>query len=271
MRPRSTKSKSVAHAHDDRARSDYEIRSVTKALDLLEAICDDEAGEPGGGDEEVRVTELSKRLGMSKSAVFRLLATFENRGYVERIAETGIYRVGVNAFEVGRRLLLRMGLLRHARPVMEDLCRQCNEAIYLAIRRGSEFLLIDLVESAQQVKIASLVGRRFPLGSAAPGQVLLAFSSPAGVPASETAATPEIRTKGYCHEHGGLGEMVGCLAAPFFDNAGSVAGAICVVGPSYRMPDAQIESHFWPLLKNASDAISSKLGYLKPYAGSVRL
>jgi DNA-binding IclR family transcriptional regulator len=270
MRGRTTKAKLSAHEHDDRSRSDYEIRSVTKALDLLEAICEDEASEPGGGDEEVRVTELSKRLGMSKSAVFRLLATFENRGYVERIAETGIYRIGVNAFEVGRRLLLRMGLLRHARPVMEDLCRQCNEAIYLAIRRGSEFLFIDLVESAQQVKIASLVGKRYPLPSAAPGQVILAYSEPAGASNEVTAGTG-IFSDGYCHEQGGLGEMVGCVAAPFFDQSGSVAGAICVVGPSYRMSDGQVETSFWPLLKNASEAISSKLGYLKPYAGNVRL
>lgn len=267
MRARSTKAKLPAHEHDDRSRSDYEIRSVTKALDLLEAICEDEANEPGGGDEEVRVTELSKRLGMSKSAVFRLLATFENRGYVERIAETGIYRIGVNAFEVGRRLLLRMGLLRHARPVMEDLCRQCNEAIYLAIRRGSEFLFIDLVESAQQVKIASLVGKRYPLSSAAPGHVLLAYAEPAGT----SNEAPGILLNGYCYEQGGLGEMVGCLAAPFFDQSGHVAGAICVVGPSYRMPDSQIQTEFWPLLKNASEAVSSKLGYLKPYVGNVRL
>lgn len=270
MRARSTKAKLSAHDHDDRLRSDYEIRSVTKALDLLEAICEEEPSEPGGSDEEVRVTELSKRLGMSKSAVFRLLATFENRGYVERIAETGIYRIGVNAFEVGRRLLLRMGLLRHARPVMEELCRQCNEAIYLAIRRGSEFLFIDLVESAQQVKIASLVGKRYPLSNAAPGQVILAFADPACV-SPEVPGGASVCLKGYCLEQGGLGEMVGCLAAPFFDQSGGVAGAICVVGPSYRMPDDQIESSFWPLLKDASEAISSKLGYLKPYAGNVRL
>ncbi|MCM2264634.1 MAG: IclR family transcriptional regulator [Desulfuromonadales bacterium] len=271
MRSRSNKLKSGIPAHDDRARSDYEIRSVTKALDLLEAICEDEVNEPGGHDEEVRVTALSKRLGMSKSAVFRLLATFENRGYVERIAETGIYRIGVNAFEVGRRLLLRMGLLRHSRPVMEELSRQCNEAVYLAIRRGSEFLFIDVVESAQQVKVASLVGKRFPLTSAAPGQVINAYSDPAGVQLNDSSSMPGIRLKGYCYEQEGLGEMVGCLAAPFFDNSGGVAGAICVVGPSYRMPDLQIESLFWPMLKDASEAISSKLGYLMPYVGNVRL
>lgn len=251
-------------------RSDYEIRSVTRALDLLEAICEEETGEAGGSEDEVRVTMLSRRLGLSKSAVFRLLATFESRGYVERAADTGIYRIGVTAFEVGRKLLTRMGLLQQARPVMEELCRRCNEAVYLAIRRGGEFLFIDLVESAQQVKIAALVGKRFPLTCAAPGQVLLAFSDNSGVSASSPMESG-IRLRGYCHEQGGLGEMVCCLAAPFFNSFGGVAGALCVIGPTFRMPEPQLDTQFWPLLKDASDAISSKLGYLKQYSGRIRL
>ena len=165
---------------------------------------------------------------------------------------------------------LRMGVLSHARPVMEDLCRRCNEAVYLAIRRGSEFLFIDLVESAQQVKVAPLVGKRYPLTGAAPGQVLLAFTDDPDMPAL-VSTTSGIRRIGYHYEQGGLGEMVSCLAAPFFNNLGSIAGALCVVGPAFRMSESQVDAMFWPFLKDASEVISSRLGYFKPYSGSVRL
>lgn len=269
-RTRTKEKKNDMAERQERPRNEYEIHSVANALDLLEAICVDENHLPYGCEDEIRVTQLSQRLGMSKSAVYRLLVTFESRGYVERIAETGIYRIGVNAFETGRRLLLRMGILRHARPVMEDLCRRCNEAVYLAVRRGSEFLFIDLVESAQQVKIAPLVGKRFPLAGAAPGQVLIAFTNSPDVQ-SFGSSIAGIHRKGYHYEQGGLGEMVSCLAAPFFDSFGVAAGALCVVGPTFRMPEPQIDTKFWPLLKDASDAISSRLGYLKPYSGRVRL
>jgi DNA-binding IclR family transcriptional regulator len=266
-RTRSKKTITVVGEKHEKAKSEYEIQSVVSALDLLEAICADETRE---SCDEIRVTHMSQRLGMSKSAVYRMLVTFERRGYVERIAETGIYRVGVNAFEIGRRLLLRMGVLRQARPVMEDLCRRCNEAVYLAIRRGSEFFFIDLVESAQLVKIAPLVGKRFPLTGAAPGQVLLAFTDDSDLPACDSTKSG-IRRKGYHHEQGGLGEMVSCLAAPFFDNLGVIAGALCVVGPAFRMPESQVNAIFWPSLKDATEVISSRLGYLKPYSGSIRL
>ena len=59
VRSRTRKPKAVAADHDGLERSDYEIRSVTKALDLLEAICDDDIKEQGGSEEEVRITQLS--------------------------------------------------------------------------------------------------------------------------------------------------------------------------------------------------------------------
>ena len=263
------KNEEVDAAVGDGERGAYEIRSVTRALELLEAISESVVDDAIGSDDEVRISCLSQRLGMSKSVVFRLLATLETRGYVEHARESGIYRIGMNAFELGRKLLTRMVLLQQSRPVMEDLCRRCNEAIYLALRRGSEFLFIELVESAQQVKIATLVGRRFPLSKAAPGQLLLAYADNADLAAMPDKAA--IRRKGYHYEQGGLGEMVSCLAAPFFNNFGAVAGALCVVGPAFRMSETQVDAKFWPLLKDASNAISSKLGYLEPYAGRVRL
>jgi DNA-binding IclR family transcriptional regulator len=255
----------------DDAKKGYQIRSVTKALDLLEAICEAEDDDVAGS-EEVRVSQLSKQLGLHKTAVFRLLSTFESRGYVERQEHTGFYRIGMNAFEMGRKLLSRMTLLRQARPVMEDLCRRCNEAVYLAVRRGSDFLLIDLVESAQQVKVASLLGKRFSLTSGAPGQLMLAFSGQPNIvsPLIENNFMA-IRQQGYCVDQGGLGEFVSCIAAPLFNAGGTMVGVVCLVSPSYRMLEPQIESSFLPNLKDASETISAKLGYLKYHKGRVRL
>lgn len=253
------------------AKRGYEIRAVAKALDLLEAISEIEDND-AAVSEEVRVSQLSRQLGVNKTAIFRLLATFEGRGYVEREEKSGIYRIGMNAYEVGRKLLSRMNLLRQARPVMEDLCRRCNEAVYLAVRRGSDFLFIDLVESAQQVKVASLLGKRFSLMSGAPGQLMLAFSSQQNLASATTEQTFQfIRQQGYCADQGGLGDFVSCIAAPLFNAGGTVAGALCLVSPSYRMAEPQIEGSLLPDLKDASEAISAKLGYHNHHAGRVRL
>ena len=113
-----------------RDKESYSIQAVENALDVLEALSEI--------DDDVRISQLSEKLAMNKTSVFRLLATFENRGYVEREERSGKYRLGLSAYEIGQKFLSRMGLLRHARPVAERLARGCNEAVYIAVRRRKE-------------------------------------------------------------------------------------------------------------------------------------
>ena len=54
-----------------REKSNYIIRSVSHALDVIEQFF--------GESDELGVTELSKRLKLHKNNIFRLLATLESR------------------------------------------------------------------------------------------------------------------------------------------------------------------------------------------------
>ena len=74
-----------------RPKSDYAIQTVDNAFRLLEAF---------RGDEELGVTELSRRLGLHKNNVFRLLATLEGRGYVEQSPASDRYRLGVSCAQL---------------------------------------------------------------------------------------------------------------------------------------------------------------------------
>ena len=64
-----------------KAKSDYLIQSVSRALDILEAFTANEG--------ELGVTELSRRLKLHKNNVFRLLATLETRGTWSRTRRAG--------------------------------------------------------------------------------------------------------------------------------------------------------------------------------------
>jgi len=192
-----------------RDKDSYSIQSVENALDVLEALCDE--------DGEVRISRLSEKLHMNKTSVFRLLATFEGRGYVEREKISGKYRLGLTAYEVGQKLLSRMELLKQARPVMERLVRDCNEAAYLTVRRGEEVLFLDMVDTLQKVKIVSLVGRRFTAAATAAGRVLLAFGPPGRNVATHLAGEYQaIRHAGFCADSGTLGDDISSIACPIF-------------------------------------------------------
>jgi DNA-binding IclR family transcriptional regulator len=241
-----------------RDKESYSIQAVENALDVLEALSEI--------DDDVRISQLSEKLAMNKTSVFRLLATFENRGYVEREERSGKYRLGLSAYEIGQKFLSRMGLLRHARPVVERLARGCNEAVYVAVRRRQEVLFLDMVDTTQKVKIVSLVGNRYPLETTAAGLVLLAFQQqPDRSAAVKSVATANqcalVHSRGFALDNGALGDGISCVAAPLFGGGGTLQGALCVVGPEFRLSREFIENQILSQLLDTCGIISSKLGW----------
>ncbi|OGR30595.1 MAG: hypothetical protein A2091_13800 [Desulfuromonadales bacterium GWD2_61_12] len=249
-----------------RPSKDYAIHSVEKAFDLLEAMCE------GGG--ELRISELSQRLEMDKTNVFRLLSTFENRGYVERVDGSGGYRLGLPAYAMAQKLLSHMGLLRKARPAMARLARLSGEAVYFMAPRMGEVLFLDVADSSHQVKVVSLVGRCFALGTSAAGQVFRVFAPNTDRPLANKAQGvmefPEenrtkIRQSGYCYNENGIDEGVSLLSAPLFGAEGEVVAALAVLGPSYRLPRERIDGDLAPQLLETARGISTSLGYHRDY------
>lgn len=242
-----------------RGKESYSIHSVENALDVLEALCDEQ--------DDIQISRLSEKLSMNKTSVFRLLATFENRGYVEREETTGRYRLGLSAYEMGQKFLSRMGLLSKARPLMQKLVRECDETVYLVVRRDHEVLFLDLADTTQQVKIISLAGQRFPLASTAAGQLILAH-----LPETEDREQQldpqrrsRIQQQGYCIDRDALGDGITSLAAPLFSANGSLAGCLCCVGPTFRLEQAKVTECLLAGLKEACMTISSKLGYFSQH------
>lgn len=246
----------------NREKNSYSIKVVENALLVLEAI-----GEVNG---EIGITHLSETLGMDKSNVFRLMATFESRGYVEKNEGSGKYRLGLAAYEMGQKFLSRMSLLAKAKPVMEGLARECNEAVYFAVPRENEVLMLDMVNSTHIVITAPLVGKSFPLSRAAAGKAIWAFRTPLAGKNSQEVSTAQmaeldvIRKLGASVEFGGFGEGTASLASPFFSAQKKVLGSLCIVGPDFRMNKERIAGELLPRLKSACATVSSRLGCFDP-------
>lgn len=232
----------------------YSIKSVEKALVVMEALSELEGA--------VNLSQLSKELGMSKSFIFRLLATFERRGYVVQEKKSGKYRVGLSAYEIGQKFLLRMELLRKTKPLMQALARECNEAVYLAIVIHQEVLLLEMVDTAQQVKIIPLAGKRYPLHQTSAGKIFLAFnaghdSSTASGEMSEELGF--IKQRGACFEGGGFGTDISSLAVPIFNVKKEILGSLCILGPDFRFQENRVEEELLPRLKAMGRTLSSRM------------
>lgn len=255
-------------------KSDYLIQSVSHALDLLEQFHDEV--------DELGVTELSKRLKLHKNNVFRLLATLESRGYIEQNKVTENYRLGLKTLELGQTFVKQMGLLRQARPVLENLVHECNETSYVAILKDLHIIYLDVVETDLTVRVVPRVGSRLPAYCTAAGKVQIAYMSEEDLeqylppkdlkPLTPNTITDRDKLKqqlrqvvedGYAIDDEELDIGVRCVSAPIRDYTRRIIGAVSISGPSMRLSMERMDKELVPLVKRAAEEISVKLGFHK--------
>jgi DNA-binding IclR family transcriptional regulator len=247
----------------------YSVQAVVKAIDLLEALAQ--------GGESPSIVVLEKKLGLSHNKAFRLLATLEDKGLVERNKMTGTYNLGLQAFEMAQHILKSDNLIRMAHPIMVELARKLDEAVYFTVANNDEVLFLDMVDSFQQIKTADLVGKRFPFFTNAAGKVIKSVSSidlfgraskKRGIKDVQQLEVEldEIRKKGVAVDFNGLGEGICTVAVVIRDYAGKVVGALTLLAPSFRMMQDRLDNVVIPCMLEGAEALSMKFGYSRAYA-----
>ena len=254
-----------------REKSNYIIRSVSHALDVIEQFF--------GDADELGVTELSKRLKLHKNNIFRLLATLESRGYIEQNKATENYRLGLRSLHLGQAYVSRMGLLRQARPVMEALVKQVRESAYVAVARPGGMVPLEVVEADQPVRVVSTIGETLPLHATAAGKTQLAFATEeeqkARLPESPKRFTAKTVTEratllqqlksavenGYAIDTGEHVEDVRSIAVPIKDYTGHVVGILAISGPAYRLTAERMQKELAPVVVKAGQELSGRLGH----------
>jgi len=223
---------------------------------------------------------LSRRLNLHKNKVFRLLATLEFRNFiVQDKASTG-YRLGLKNLQMGQTFVKQSGLLRHARPILESLTGRCEETSYVAILKDFRIVYLDAIESDLPVRVVSRVGKTLPFYCTAVGKVLVADMSEKNMReyiknvelkryTSNTISDPDELTDhlskipglGYAVDDEELDIGVKCVGAPIRDYTKRVVGAVSVSAPSMRFTAERMNKVLIPLVKEAAEELSAKLGY----------
>jgi DNA-binding IclR family transcriptional regulator len=213
----------------------YELQSVNQALDMLDALI--------AAHEGVTLSHLSRTFELSKNKTFRILATLDQRGLVEKDCH-GLYRLGISAFGTAHRILSSKSILDHARPILAELAAAFNEAVYLATIMGTEAMFLEMVDCHHPIKTGSFIGSRFPF----PG-VTDAGSGPR-----------KFEVAGICIYVNELNEEATTVSAPLVDSSGKTVGALVVLAPTFRMPMERISSEMIVPVSAAARELSRKLG-----------
>ncbi len=255
-----------------RKKPSYGIKSVNNALDLLEQFNRD-------GDE-LGVTELSQRLNLHKNNVFRLLATLETKGYIEQNKATENYVLGVKTLELGQTFIKQLGLVRPVKPFLEEIVKECNEMAYVGIIRGNSVFCLDVEDSNQAVKVSNHIGLRLPIHCTAIGKAQIAYLTEEeleklGILDNMERFTPntivnkvefikhikEVAKRGYALNNEEYNLGVKCVAVPIRDYTGRVVGGISVPGPSFRMTNEVLKEKIIPVVTQAGEKVSKRLGF----------
>ena len=149
--------------------NNYQVTSLEKALSILELAIDE--------GRNLGVTEISRKLGMGKGTVHRILSTLKARRFFFQSKSTKLYGLGVRTLEIGM-VSKREKYLRNAMaPFLMDLREKCKETVNAAMWEYNEIRYIYRLESEEMLRISTSAGARFPGYCAATGKIFLSYMS----------------------------------------------------------------------------------------------
>jgi DNA-binding IclR family transcriptional regulator len=240
------------------------VRSVTRAVALLDALAGSEAG--------LGVNELARRIGVNASTASRLLATLERERIVER-SPGGPYRLGLKLVELSDRVLSGLDVRELARPWLTWLVDETGETATLSVPGAGEAVTVDFVPSAASIVSMARVGRPSVPHATAAGKVMLAFAEPDAERGELPAYTErtitnweelerqltEVRRSGVAEAAGEREADLHALAAPVLGRDGRLLAILGVQGPAARLPAAKRRALREPL-RRAADEVGRALG-----------
>jgi IclR family transcriptional regulator, acetate operon repressor len=241
VEPRST-------ADQDTEVRDGGVQSVDRALSIIETLAED--------DEGYRLSDLAIRTGLSTSTVHRLLATLENRRFVQFDRSQSKWHVGARCFTVGATFARRRNFTAQAVPYLRKLRDLTRETANLAVVDDEFIIVLTRMESREIMRSLTKVGGRVAMVASGVGKAVLATYSDEdvnaiirrqGMPrlteksivrASELFRELErIRRQGYAVDDEEARMGLRCVAAVVYSDCSEPLAAISVSGMTSRVTE----------------------------------
>ncbi|WP_312113517.1 IclR family transcriptional regulator [Brevibacillus reuszeri] len=248
---------------------DQVLSSVRNSCRLLKIFLD--------SPKELGVTELSKKLQLSKGAVHKLLSTLESEGFIRQNEKNKQYTLGYTLLELGTKVLTNHDIVDFSKPFLSRLVSRTNELAVLCVQDSKDAIYVAKEDSLHPIRFTVESFRRFPLYSTTAARVLLAYQPESFqdeileeplksyTPHSYTSIEDikgdlvAIKERGYEISSNRRNNGVTGIAAPIFDSTGHVTASISVIGPTDRVLPKKEE-----ILQETLDTVremSVQLGY----------
>jgi DNA-binding IclR family transcriptional regulator len=129
------------------------VPAIDKCFAVLDLLV--QSKEPMG------ISDISGKLGLNKSSVFNITHTLKELNVLE-VQSNGKFTFGTHFYILASKAGKRSTLIQVARPYLEQINKKTNLSVFLGFRSDSRAILIDKIDSAHGIKVASDVGMQMP-------------------------------------------------------------------------------------------------------------
>ncbi|GKY87075.1 IclR family transcriptional regulator [Sinisalibacter aestuarii] len=252
------------------------VQSIEMGARLLTALADE--------SEPMMLKDLAQVAGFAPAQAHAYLVSYKNIELVEQDAETGRYRLGPMALELGLANMQTIDPFAMASETISELSSRTGLHVAIVVW-GSFGPTVTLVkESGSQLNMNTRPGTVYSLTGTASGRVFSAFLPSATVKRAmslekrEKAGTgrvgthrflsraeiEQIRESGYATVENPPIPGISAFSAPVFDHSDQMVMAITIIGQDFYLLD-RAESEFVPALLGATQKLSAELGYIPAY------
>jgi IclR family KDG regulon transcriptional repressor len=250
------------------------LQSLMNGVDVLQLLAQ---------ESNLTLTDISNRLGMNKTVVYRVLSTLQQLGLVRRNADDKRYRLGLRLWEFGTMAIHDLRARELASHHLSLLAEQTGEAVNLSVYDDGDVLFLDSVRVTPSGTTQATPATRCPAHCSAAGKVMLAYRPEAELDSyferGLVSATPytiaspdvlrleiaEIRAQGFAVNRGEWHVESCGIAVPLRDQSGDAVAAIGVACHASRFSDGFVRRVADPAMQHARE-VSRALGYREPSA-----
>ena len=251
--------------HEDEL--DYRVPALQRGLSILQMF--------NASERSLSSNTIAERLGVSVSAIYRILITLTDMGYLRKLGKNS-YELGPQVLCDGFAYLASRDLVDIAMPHLNALRDRTSLSCHLSIREQTESLYIGRAFAAQRLSVNIPIGTRIPCHCTAMGRMLLSGLTPMELdklyqhvrlddyPPPAPKTLPELqqllerdRERGWVMHRSDYSTAIACAVR---DHRGDVVAAINLSGPEAVMDSPVARERYRESLQQCADAISLELG-----------
>ncbi len=249
------------------------VRALDKAINIIETMAQ--------VDGDVDLAGLSKKIGMPKSTLLRILNTLKNHNIVRQDIATKRFSLGLGLVALGKAAEKNFNLAQEIHPYLVELAKKTGETASLMTMEGDHAVYIDQVVSNSMIRGQPRIGLSIGLHSSSGGKILLSAMSDEEISEryknftffkhTEKTITDlprllkevqKVREQGYATDDEEVETGGRCVGAPVLDKHGKIIAAMSVMGPTTRIRQKDF-SRIAKIVREEVMKASESLGYNK--------